>query len=150
VSLTVLSLNRRLCSECVHGYLGAQGVFCVEYQEPVHDERGAAADCPSYEGDEPIATTNGTPPPQRPEVTHVVEVVAKVASENGGKGVWVASTAEDLKDLTDMCEAYLAKRHCVLWGEPFEIITPKGRREAAEWLATQIAGLGFQGDQAPG
>ena len=78
------------------------------------------------------------------------EALAKVASENGGKGVWTVSTAEDLDGLTDMCEAYLAKRHCVLWGEPFEIITPKGRRQAAEWLAAQIAGLGFQGDQAPG
>lgn len=149
MSLTVLSLNRRLCSECVHGYLGAQGVFCVEYQEPVHDERGAAADCPTFEGEPPVVAGNGTPPPQRPEVTHVVEVVAKVASENGGRGVWTVSTAEDLDGLTDMCEAYLTKRHCVLWGEPFEIITPKGRREAATWLATQIAGLGFQTHEEP-
>ena len=151
MSLTVLSLNRRLCSDCVHGYLGAQGVFCVEYQEPVLDERGAAADCPSYEGDEPpeVAAANGTPPPQRPEVTHVVEVVAKVACETGGKGVWTVSTAEDLDGLTDMCEAYLAQRHCVLWGEPFEIITPKGRRDAAEWLAAQIAGLGYQTHKEP-
>lgn len=134
MSLTVLSTHRRLCSDCEHGYLGAQGVFCMEYREVVGDEQGAAADCPSFE-------SNGTPPPQRPELVRTVEVVAKVASESGGKGVWVASTHEDL---VEMCDAYLENRHCVLWGEPFEIVTPKGRQEAAEWLATQIAGLGFQ------
>jgi hypothetical protein len=136
MALTVLSTHRRLCSECLHGYLGNQGVFCVEYREVVGDEQGAAADCPSFEG-------NGTPPPLRPAVVHQVEVVAKTASANGGKGVEVATTYEDL---VGMCDRYLAKRRCVLWGEPFEIVTPKGRQEAAEWLATQISGLGMLAD----
>lgn len=113
----------------------------MEFQEPVNDERGAAADCPEFD-----PQTNGTPPPQRPEVTHTVEVVSKVDSETGGKGVEVATE----ESLVDMCDRYLAARHCVLWGEPFEIITPRGRRQAAEWLAEQINGLGSPIPQAPG
>lgn len=128
MSLTVLSTYRRLCSDCEHGYLGPQGVFCVQFQEPVDDD--AAADCPEFDPQ---------PEAARPKLVRSVEVVAKVATEGRGKGVWVASTREDL---VDMCEQYLSNRHCVLWGEPFEIVTPKGRREAAEWLAAQIAGLG--------
>ena len=129
-----MSTYRRLCSDCEHGYLGPQGVFCVQFQEPVDDD--AAAECPEFD-----PQPEGTPPPQRPELVRTVEVVAKVASENG-KGVWSATTEDGMADLIDMCEQYLANRHCVLWGEPFEIITPRGRRDAAEWLATQIAGLG--------
>ena len=145
MSLAVLSIvPQRLCSNCEHGYLGPGGVFCVEFQEPINDERAAAADCPEFD-----PQTNGTPPPQRPEINHTVEVVSKVDSEMGGKGVEVVSSA-DYGALVDMCDRYLANRNCVLWGQPFEIVSPKGRREAAEWLATQIKGLGSPVPQAPG
>lgn len=43
--------------------------------------------------------------------------------------------------LLAQCEAYLSGRACTLWGQAFEIISPKGRAEAAEWLAQQVAGV---------
>lgn len=48
-----------------------------------------------------------------------------------------------VKVLTDPahCDRYLRSRHCTLWGESFEIISPAGRAEAAAWLAAQVAGM---------
>jgi hypothetical protein len=43
--------------------------------------------------------------------------------------------------MIEACERYLTDRHCTLWGSAFTIIDPKGRREAAEWLAAQIEGV---------
>ena len=40
--------------------------------------------------------------------------------------------------LVDACERYLSHKGCTLWGQAFDIIRPKSRREAAEWLAEQV------------
>ena len=41
-------------------------------------------------------------------------------------------------DLVNAADRYLESLHCVLWGRAFDTIHPKGRREAAEWLAAQM------------
>lgn len=38
----------------------------------------------------------------------------------------------------DMLDSFLEKKHCTLWGIKKDIVSPKGRREAAEWLKKQI------------
>ncbi len=43
--------------------------------------------------------------------------------------------------LEERCDGYLVGLHCTLWGQPFEIISPKGRAEAVAWLADTIEGL---------
>lgn len=42
------------------------------------------------------------------------------------------------KSLVEAADRYLASLHCVLWGRAYEAHSPKGRREAAEWLADQV------------
>lgn len=37
------------CSECLHGYQGAQGTYCVAFALFVSDEVAAAIDCPCWE-----------------------------------------------------------------------------------------------------
>jgi hypothetical protein len=41
--------ERRLCGQCVFGYIGAGGCFCIAFGEFIDDERAAAADCPLWE-----------------------------------------------------------------------------------------------------
>lgn len=48
--------------------------------------------------------------------------------------------------LIDACERYLSNKGCTLWGRAFDIIHPESRREAAEWLAQQVAAV--QAEQA--
>ena len=48
MTLTVRRTERPLCSECVNGYLGAGGVFCVEYRELIDNER-TAEECASFD-----------------------------------------------------------------------------------------------------
>ena len=40
-----------------------------------------------------------------------------------------------------MCDEYLAGLRCTLWGQPFEIISAKGRAQAVQWLADQIEAM---------
>lgn len=44
-------------------------------------------------------------------------------------------------ELVALCDAFLQTRHCTLYGEVFEIISPKGRAQAANWLAEQITAI---------
>lgn len=43
--------------------------------------------------------------------------------------------------IEEMCDQYLSSLHCTLWGQPFEIISPKGRAQAVAWLADTLEGL---------
>lgn len=38
----------------------------------------------------------------------------------------------------DMLDSFLEQKHCTLWGIKKDIVDPKGRREAAEWLKKTI------------
>ncbi len=40
--------------------------------------------------------------------------------------------------LEKVCDRYLHSLHCTLWGQPFEIISPKGRAQAVQWLADTL------------
>lgn len=44
-----LPLKERLCTDCEYAALSTQGVFCMEFSEPIWDERGAAADCEMFD-----------------------------------------------------------------------------------------------------
>lgn len=44
-------------------------------------------------------------------------------------------TPEDKADLTALCDGYLSGLHTTLWGEVHEVVSPRGRAEAATWLA---------------
>lgn len=52
-----------------------------------------------------------------------------------------ARRARKRKRIEEMCDRYLLGLHCTLWGEPFEIISPRGRKEAVTWLADTLEGL---------
>jgi hypothetical protein len=54
----------------------------------------------------------------------------------------------DDTELVEACDRYLAGLHCVLWGRAFEAHHPKGRREAAEWLAAQVQAVLAERDVA--
>lgn len=38
----------------------------------------------------------------------------------------------------DMLDSFLEQKHCTLWGIKKDIVDPKGRRQAAEWLCKTI------------
>lgn len=97
----------------------------MEFRENVPES--AASDCPSFD---PLPESNGASP----------RAVGRMGMS--GNTVVDHRPPEDKETLVDACDRYLANLHCVLWGEPFEIITPRGRNEAAEWLAEQVRGLG--------
>ncbi len=128
MTLTALPTHERRCSECEHGYLGLTGVFCVEFNEPVNDEKADAAACPAFK------------PIDFPGVTVTVNGV-KVDSTIEHR---VPTTVEALSDdeLVAACDRWLAEQHVTLWGQPFEVISPKGRAQASSWLAKQIRDLG--------
>lgn len=44
-----LPLKRRLCSDCEHGALSNQGVFCMEFNELIWDEATVASECELFE-----------------------------------------------------------------------------------------------------
>jgi hypothetical protein len=48
-----LGLPERLCSQCEHAYLGADGVWCMAYRELIWQET-VAGECELYE---PTAST---------------------------------------------------------------------------------------------
>lgn len=43
-----LEIGARLCSSCIHGYLGAMGVFCILFDELIEDER-VALECEQWD-----------------------------------------------------------------------------------------------------
>lgn len=45
------------------------------------------------------------------------------------------------EELEEACDQYLAALRCVLWGQPFEVVSKEGRKEAVRWLADQIEGV---------
>jgi hypothetical protein len=54
---------------------------------------------------------------------------------------WELEMGEGWEALKEMCEAYLRRMHCTLWGESFNIKTEDGIKKAAEWLATNCLGM---------
>jgi hypothetical protein len=46
--VVALPLRPRVCSNCEYGYIGSEGVYCIQYQEMIYLE-SAAADCESFE-----------------------------------------------------------------------------------------------------
>lgn len=122
----------RTCSDCEHGYVGPDGLFCMTYREMIDDER-VALECVAFDPiPSNIITDHGPKPELEPAVRpklreQVDEVVA----------------AAPAPELVAACDAYLRLRHCTLFGQVFEIISPRGRAEAAEWLATQITAINF-------
>lgn len=116
----------RLCSNCERGYMGGGGVFCTEFGHLIEDER-VAAECGAFDdmADHVAVTVDGA--------------VVEQANTSATGGVAVEGMTSE--ELIAACERYLADRHITLWGQPFEIISPRGRREAAVWLAQQVHGL---------
>lgn len=47
-----------------------------------------------------------------------------------------------------LCDQYLQGLKATLWGQPFEIISSAGRKEAAVWLAKQIEGVIYFGRES--
>lgn len=45
------------------------------------------------------------------------------------------------EELVERCDRHLADLRCTLWGEAFEVKSTRGRREAVEWLASQVEGV---------
>ncbi len=130
--------DQRICSNCENAYHGPSGVFCRLYTEDIGDET-VAVECvgwdplPSYQ--RTVQSSNGSVPANdliraalaMPMPLTVDEVVA----------------APPAPDLVAACETYLELRHTVLWGQVFEVISPRGRADAAEWLAQQITAINY-------
>lgn len=128
MSLSMASTTKRLCSNCEHGYHGENGVYCILFAHAVLTDK-VAEECEAFEAIEhglpqPTVTVNGVAVPST--VEHTSDVPFEVTSN---------------EDLIAACERFLEGRHITLWGQPFEIISPSGRREAAVWLAQQVHDL---------
>ncbi len=54
---------------------------------------------------------------------------------------WEIEMGDGWDALVLLCEDFLGRMHCTLWGESFNIKTRDGLQKAAEWLATQTLGL---------
>lgn len=136
MTLLVLPIPQRLCSNCEHGFSGLTGVFCVEFNEPVENEE-VARDCVVFE---PINLPNATITVNGAKVSSTIETNEPTAT-----------TVESLsdEDLVAACDRLLAEQHCTLWGQHFEIISKSGRRDAAEWLAGQIRSLRVSREAKP-
>lgn len=133
MSLSVVSETKRLCSNCEHGYAGVQGVYCSLFLHAVLSDK-VAEECEGFEAVElrlpgVTVTVDGV---EYPSTVNTTETSATA-------GVPVETMTSE--DLIAACERYLEARHITLWGEPFEIISPRGRRQAAVWLAEQVHGL---------
>jgi len=138
--------DKRLCSDCSHGALtSAGGVYCLEFREDIPNEN-VAQDCVAYEEAVPsshVVSLNGRSPSPRPAVADIDVLVKDRAMPRPKVQVDEVVAEEPAPELVAACESYFEARHCVLWGMPFEVITPKGRAEAADWLARQITGVGY-------
>ena len=45
------------------------------------------------------------------------------------------------RSIVECLEDYLASKQCVMWGRTFDVTQPDTRRQAAEWLYSQIVGV---------
>ncbi len=129
---------KRICSNCEYALHGPGGVYCRQFSDDIADET-VAVDCvawdplPSYR---PPAQENG----HRPEVANAaIREALRLPPKAEVVDALVAKTPA--AELVATCEEYLRLRHCTLFGQVFEIISPRGRAEAAEWLATQITAI---------
>jgi hypothetical protein len=141
-------------------------VYCEAFSEHVVDEK-VAEECVAFD---PIPANVITEWEPRPDLTVVGFEPADVpmiltASSNTSTEVqmsmsrhptstWTAtvmssvparpaveSEPEPAAELVRLCEAFLKERHTTLYGQVFEIISPKGRAHAASWLAEQITAI---------
>lgn len=80
------------------------------------------------------------------EVEKLNDEIAGYQVKDGYDKGYEHGSATAIKVLSNpaRCDRYLKSLHCTLWGEPFEVISPKGRAQAAAWLAKQIAGVAGQ------
>lgn len=132
----VISLRpeqRKLCSGCIHGYLGDGGVFCRFFREDIMDER-IAEECGEYDAGPSAAGPQATSSNALPDRA-TQEEVADLELERVA-----VSFAEDLEGL---CERYVEAGRSTLWGQIFMVKGGGSREElkdAGVWLASQIRG----------
>lgn len=134
---------KRVCSNCENAYHGPGGVFCRLYTEDIADE-SVAEECvgwdplPSYQ--RTIQSQNGL---ELQPATKASESVLSLVGQKRTLTVDEVVAAPPAAELVAACETYLGVRHTVLWGQVFEVISPRGRAEAAEWLAQQITAINY-------
>jgi len=136
----------RTCGDCYHGYFGSDGLFCMTFKELIPDER-VAMECVSFDevpaGVDAAIRRMGRNDLIREALSTVVPV-QELDNLELDKGLELDEVlAAPSSELIEACDSFLEARNCVLWGMPFEIISPRGRKEAAEWLAAQITGVGY-------
>lgn len=137
---------KRICSNCENAYHGPGGVFCRLYTEDIPDET-VAEECvgwdplPRYQ--RTLQSTNGTESPEPAEPPLSFPSIRYPPPKAVPQTVDEVVAAPPSPELVAACETYLEVRHTVLWGQVFEVISPKGRAEAAEWLAQQITAINY-------
>jgi len=111
--------EKRFCGNCHHAALSDQGVYCLQFNESIVDERKVALECDEYQGPEDeMISANGTKPLPQP--------------------VW--EEEEDLgitDDFLEQIQSYLKSLHISHWGRGFTI-DDSSLPKAAQWFAENM------------
>lgn len=134
--------KERTCSDCQHAYIGTDGLFCMTFHEIIPDEK-VAMECVAFQEGviSSVLTEWGAAPIIKVSPESVTAAAAEIKALARRPEVAEVVPEPPAPELVATCDEFLKSRHCTLWGEVFEVISPKGRAQAALWLAEQITAI---------